>query len=32
MPVNKVVVNAKFQGIKTDRTGGLLWHDAYLAK
>ncbi len=32
MNVNKVAVSAKLQGVKQDRTGGLLLHDAYFVK
>ena len=32
MSVGKSVVNARVQGLKQDRTGGLMWHDAYFVK
>jgi peptide/nickel transport system substrate-binding protein len=32
MTVSKSVVNVRVQGLKQDRTGALLWHDAYVVK
>ena len=32
MSVGKSVVNARVQGLKQDRTGGLMWNDAYFVK